>query len=441
MSDQQQPSDGGASGTNTTAGDTATPAPTAQVVAEDTISLIDLLVVLLKRWALIVGTTALAAVGVIAFSVISIRLPPEESPLPNVYTPNALILINDDSSNPLAALSSSGLGDLAALAGVSGGGSGGYGDLIIKLAESRTLLDRVAEELNLAERFDLGEHAKTAAREMISGPMEITMDGATKTIEITYEHTDPEFATELVNAMVGFIEERFASIGANRNLTKLSLQESKLLEVEEEIAELEQRVEDFQREYGTLDIESLAKEQITVLAELRSRLITKEIEIETYRDFATINDPTIARLQAERDNLAVYIREIEQGYSEYEGAMPSQQDLPRIAIEYARLERDLQVQAAIYTSLRQQYEVSKLSTEGDSPIFQILELAEVPEVKSGPSRGMISIIVTVTAFFLSVFLAFVLEYVDRVRHDPVEMAKLQSLRRRKGDGGGAAERA
>ncbi|MEX2442950.1 MAG: hypothetical protein WD492_05070 [Alkalispirochaeta sp.] len=47
------------------------------------------------------------------------------------------------------------------------------------------------------------------------------------------------------------------------------------------------------------------------------------------------------------------------------------------------------------------------------------------------SRAMVVIISTITAFFLAVFLAFVLEYIRRVRHEPEEMAKLESAWQRK----------
>ncbi len=46
------------------------------------------------------------------------------------------------------------------------------------------------------------------------------------------------------------------------------------------------------------------------------------------------------------------------------------------------------------------------------------------------SRSTTVIIATITAFFLTVFLAFVLEYVRRVKADPEEMAKLRAAWRR-----------
>ena len=71
---------------------------------------------------------------------------------------------------------------------------------------------------------------------------------------------------------------------------------------------------------------------------------------------------------------------------------------------------------------------ARIETQDTSRVFQVIEPAEVPEVKTSPSRSMISIIVTITAFFLSVFLAFVLEYFEKARSDPREAQKLDAIR-------------
>ena len=65
---------------------------------DDEISLIGLFVVLWRRKAVIIAVTIVAALGAVAFSVLSLVLPPETSPLPNEYTPTALMLINGPSS-------------------------------------------------------------------------------------------------------------------------------------------------------------------------------------------------------------------------------------------------------------------------------------------------------------------------------------------------------
>lgn len=64
-----------------------------------------------------------------------------------------------------------------------------------------------------------------------------------------------------------------------------------------------------------------------------------------------------------------------------------------------------------------------LITVVDEPLVYAL-----PQETRDPA--MILVIATITAFFLTVFLAFVLEYVRRVRKDPEEMGKLRAAWRR-----------
>jgi uncharacterized protein involved in exopolysaccharide biosynthesis len=66
------------------------------------------------RW-LVIGITAAVAIGTLIFLVISLLLPPERSPLPTRYEPEALVLIHDDAAGGGigAALAQTGLTGLA----------------------------------------------------------------------------------------------------------------------------------------------------------------------------------------------------------------------------------------------------------------------------------------------------------------------------------------
>lgn len=86
---------------------------------------------------------------------------------------------------------------------------------------------------------------------------------------------------------------------------------------------------------------------------------------------------------------------------------------------------ELSVQQEIYAQLKAQYEMLKVAMSGEQPVFQILEFAEVPDRKSAPSRGMLCIIVTFAAFFVSVFMAFLLNALKNIKNDPVAMSKLK----------------
>jgi tyrosine-protein kinase Etk/Wzc len=378
-----------------------------------------------------VGTTAAAATGVVVFAIISLVLPPEDSPLPNYYSARAQVLITEESGTSLSSLlGSSELSGLAGLAGLGGRGGSSNGELALSLLGSRSLLDRIADEFDIIERYEIEESPKARSREVVREMMTSELDSATGILSVSVEHIDPDFARDMANRIVQLLDLRFQELGVDQTRSRANLLEDKINEVNIEISRLEGEIGDFQRQYGAFNVQSLVEEQVVMRGRIRSDLVLKEIEISTYEHVSTINDPVLQRLRAERDNLRELLNEMDQGYSQFASGIPSQQELPELAQRFARLEREARVQQQIYTTLRQQYELAQLSLEGEERTFQILEMAEAPDRKAGPSRAMISMITTITAFFLSVFLAFVLEYFSRVKEDPEESQKLAEIRRR-----------
>jgi uncharacterized protein involved in exopolysaccharide biosynthesis len=178
-----------------------------------------------------------------------------------------------------------------------------------------------------------------------------------------------------------------------------------------------------------ISVDTIAKEQISTEAQVRSELIMKEMEIKTYGDVSKVQDPALMRLEAERDNLSKLLDQLEKGFTTYEKVLPSQRELPSLAIEFSHMQRDLLIQQKIFEILTQQNELTKLQIEGADPIIQVLEPAEAPDMKSGPSRAKIVMVATFAAFFLAILLAFVLEAWSNLKADPVAMAKLKGTSR------------
>jgi tyrosine-protein kinase Etk/Wzc len=233
------------------------------------------------------------------------------------------------------------------------------------------------------------------------------------TLALAYEDYNPEMACNITNRFVGLLKEMYASINTRKGLAKKKLLEEKLSEVNTKITEMEAKVEEFQSNYGVLDVDNLAMEKSTIMANLRSQLFLKEMELKTYAQFSTIEDPVVMKLRAERNNLLNLIREMESGFSAYQDVLPAQKDLPAIATEYSHLKRDLLVQEKIYEALIQEYELVKLSLAGEETLFQVIEYAEVPEVKVGPHRMLICTMTTFIAFIISTVLAFIFYWVRK----------------------------
>lgn len=321
---------------------------------DDEISLIDLFAVLLRYKWMIILITFFCAVFAVAISIISLKQPPEKSILPNEYTPYALMLINDqESSSSLnSMLSSSGLGSLAGMAGVSTGTSNS--GLALYFAGTNTFLDPIIEKFNLVERYKIEKFPKAETRDALKENLVASYDEDSGIFSISFTDIDPVFAADVVNYAVGLMENMFLNLGIDKNvLEKQNLEEN---------------------------IENSYQEMISLQKKIQS--------LESSVSYGVSSN------------------------------------VPSIILETSILKAELAAQESVYTQLKTQLELLKVSMASEKPVFQIIEKAEVPDRKSGPSRGMLCIIVTFAGGFVSVFLAFLLNAIKNIKNDPVAMEKL-----------------
>ena len=330
---------------------------------EDEISLIDLFAVLWQRKKMIIAITALGIVGVVLFSVISILMPPDTSPLPNIYTSVASLRIDNSSSQgggiqsmvSNAVSSMGGLASFAGLGGLSGGAT--FSSFVLFLLESNTLLDSVVDEFDLIKRYGIKESPKAASRDALRKLLVGEFDDLSGVLSITFSDKDPVFASEVVNFTVDYLARRFDELGLDKNKRERENLSLNLSNTYQNILSLEE--------------ESRALERSVTSAPLMGRTI------------------------------------------------------PAVTAELGRITMEIGAMRQIYTQLRVQEEVLRVSMDSETPVFQILERAEVPDRKSGPSRGLICIIVTFAAGFFAVFLAFAQNAISNIRKDPEAMSKIR----------------
>jgi len=321
-----------------------------EVKKEVGISFWDLFVMIWHRKIMIILITALAMVSVVTFSIISIRLPPEVSPLPNLYTSRAYMLITEGRSPA---------GDRETLLGYGGGARRGptYAGLAIFLLRSNTLLDSVIDDMALIRPYDDNGFHATLTRGMLRGGLGPNHNGDNGVLSISFTHTDPVFARDVANLTVVHLEKRFLELGIDRSRAEQERLELHLAEV-------------FQN--------------ILLLDEERRRL-----------------EQSVAFIPLVGGNL------------------------PAIMADISRATMESEAMRQVYTQLRVQHEVIRANIAAETPMLQILELAEVSFARSGPNRARICIIVTFVAGIFSVLLAFALEAISYIRKDPVAMAKLR----------------
>ena len=368
-------------------------------------------ILLRYKWMIFI-ITVVAAAAVVAFSIVTLALPAEENPLPNEYTANAILLVQSEDSG-ISALSS-----VLSSIGMSSGGSGiNYGDVALTVLNSRPLLDTLVEEFAITDKYVITQNVRTNSRRAILGRSNFEYNSRTGTLAISYTDVDPEFARDIVNRMVVLLEDWFTRWGGTASQRQITLLEEKIADVSAEITKLENELESIQQQYGVLSVEEIATAQTQMLTDLRTQLLGVEMEIRNYTQYSTIEDEALVRLRVRKEGLEEAINDIERGYTGGQKTMPAREELPKLAILFIRLQTDLEIQMRIYQSITEQRELLKLSAETGT-IFDILEYAEIPDEKSGPSRARLCMIVTAIAFFGSIVLAFIINMLRNVMKDP-----------------------
>lgn len=336
--------------------------PSENTSQDDEISLIDLFAVLWHYKPLIISLTTFAMILAVVLSLVSKALPPEKSFMPNVYTPQAHMLIDDSKSSggSLSSMLSGSLGGLAALAGVSGAAGATYSQLATYLVSSNPFLDAVIEHFNLLEKEAIkkSKTPQTTARKSVQKMITAEQDKESGVFTISCTNIDKEFARDVVNFTIDWLQNRFDELGVDKN---------------------------------KIQKQNLEKNIASSFSEIK-------------------------RLQRESGNIASSVS------SGYYG-----NNVPSIALQTTKVQMELSAQQEIYKQLKIQYEMLKVQMQSESPVFQIIERPELPEVKSKPSRGMLCIIVTFAAGFFSVFLAFLLNAIQNIKQDKVAMAKLKGI--------------
>ncbi|MBO4278473.1 MAG: lipopolysaccharide biosynthesis protein, partial [Spirochaetales bacterium] len=213
------------------------------------IDLVDLIKFCWKKVWYFVIPMAVAAVLLVAFCVISIKMDPEKSPLPNKYTSTAKILVRETSAK--SSISSS-LSSLASMAGVNiGSASGGTsnGVLITTLAETNTFRDDIIEKFDLISKYKIKKNVKTSSRKALSKALTVKLDDKTGVLSVSFTDIDPEFAHEVASYATDLLIEQFYQVSEDDDAINLkNYQEAmdqsflKIVQYQKDIQELEQSV-------------------------------------------------------------------------------------------------------------------------------------------------------------------------------------------------------
>jgi capsule polysaccharide export protein KpsE/RkpR len=305
------------------------------------------------------------------------------------------------------------------LGGLAASLMGGHnsGALFIDLLRSGSVAGKLIDRFQLQSVYH--KRYRTDAAKVLARNTTVTQDKKSGVISLSVKDHDPARAQAMVKA---YLDELNAIV--NRTSTSSAHQERVFIEarlagVKAQLERAQQALSEFSSTNSTIDLREQARATVESEARLQGELIAAQSELNSLRQ--VYGDGNI-RVRASEARAATLKRELEKmggsasplgtpaenttrsdgpsGSEHPESYLPLRQ-VPRLAVPYANLYREVHVQETVYDLLTQQYEVARIQEAKDVPAVNIIDAPGIPEKKSFPPRALLTL-----AFTLVFFLAF-----------------------------------
>ncbi len=308
------------------------------------------------------------------------------------------------------------------------GEKGTPADIFIATLKSQATRREMVEKFGLLERY--GAETMTDAIEILAEKTTVdkTEDG---TILISVLDTDPQTAADMANHYIVILDitnRRISQITASERLEFIRLL---LSDEDRKLENKMEELEEFQSAHNAISIADQARAVINAAAEMQ----TDAMELEIIRQGFILSG-----LDAGHDKVKKLEREIllrqeamtilrdgpkAEGAIDLEGKSLQLEieenlflpltDIPGVAQEYAKLEKDVLVQKALLQLLLQQEAEALIEAKNTTSTVQVLDPAVPPELKARPQRILIVFIAGVLSLFASICYTLGSVYVRAIR--------------------------
>jgi len=304
------------------------------------------------------------------------------------------------------------LGSLGALGDLAGGLAIGHSssELFIDLLRSGTVSDHLIDRFNLQHvyhkryRVDAGKHLARLTK--------ISENKKTGVVTIEVEDSNRERARDMAQAYLdelNLLVTRTNTSAAHRERVFI---EQRLHEVKVNLEEAELQLSRFSSDSSAIDIKEQTRAMVDAGARVQAELMVEQSGLQSLRQIygdgnvrVRESEARIASLQAQLKTMTGSSAPTEAGVSEDPAAAadpklmnaalyPPLRQLPRLAVPFADLYRNVQVQEAVFQLLTQQYETARIEEAKDVPSVNVIDPPGLPERKSFPPRLLLTLLLT-----------------------------------------------
>jgi tyrosine-protein kinase Etk/Wzc len=292
--------------------------------------------------------------------------------------------------------SAAALAALGSLGGLTGGLTAKTPDeLYVALLRSDSLQRALATRFDLFKRYDVATYEEM--RKVLQKYVRVSSDRKSGVIGLEVDDEDPKFAAELANAYAAELTKLLGRLAVSEAQQRRAFFDLQLKETKENLVKAETALRTVQEKSGMIVLDQQAEAIIKAVAELKTRIIEREVRLKVMRTSTTAQNPDVQLLASELAALRGELARMESASATAvaaSGSSPGGIDipvgkLPAAAIDYVRAAREVKFHESMLGSMLRQYEAAKLDEAKEGPVLQQVDVAQPPDRKSRPSRALI----------------------------------------------------
>ena len=304
--------------------------------------------------------------------------------LPNTYSASASFIPPSNNTGGLSSLASqlSAVGGGALMGTVKNGG-----DLYVGMLGSHTIASRLVSRFNLMSIYNVSKESKAINKLWSRSRFELGVRDGIVTINIT--DRSAARARDLANAYLEELQRVNGHLALSEAAQRRLFFEQQLAREKDLLADAEVAMKVVQEQTGLVSPSGQTQVGLATIAQTRAGIASRQVQLAGLRFSSTDQDPQVLRLQSEISALEGQLANLQKGVGSSNSVDIPSSRVPQVELEFIRRERDVKYHEALFQMISKQYEAARLDESHDAPTLQILDLATLPDTRSGPQRTMI----------------------------------------------------
>jgi len=269
------------------------------------------------------------------------------------------------------------LASLGALSSIAGANVGlrTPGDQYVSLLQSTRVTDQIIDRFRLMEVYH--ESLRVKARKMLRSRVAISYGKKDGLITVEVTDTDPKRAAEMANRYVDELRSLTATIALTEAQQRRQFFEKQLLSTKARLTDAQVQLQATGFNPGAMKSEPRTASD--AYARLRAELTSAEVRLQTMRG-------SFADGSAEVMQQAGTVRALRDQLAQVEANAAPTPAQGASAPDYVTKYREYKYQETLFDLFARQFELAKADESREGQLIQVVDVAQVPELKSKPGR-------------------------------------------------------